>query len=233
MNNLSEREIQINRVNFLKWLISDKFRDNKSEFARATGVGITQIQRVLTDENNTSYRPFTDKLAKKIELTLGLARGQMDIGHQLMEKNNPPDEPSFTVDNQNRYVKKPFVLWSNYCININSIKEKTELTGMLLEKEIIVAEDSFIIEIDSDNYERLYKGTQLLIDLNCSPKNRDLVIISFDKNPPTIAKWLSELGELQVELLEQGYPGSTHLEGKEYKILGVVIWVQKKGSRTI
>ena len=99
---------------------------------------------------------------------------------------------------------------------------------MLIDKKIPVTENCFLLEINTDFFPELKKGTTLLINPDAQPKKTDVIIIKFNDEPPTLARYRPGMGEYHVEPMETGYPGSISLENKNFTILGVAISAHPK-----
>lgn len=77
MNTAVSAVFEVRREN-LRRLVLDKFEGNRAAFSRAAGVHQNQVNLLLTD-NDAHRRNLGEGLARKIEGTLGLVDGYLDV----------------------------------------------------------------------------------------------------------------------------------------------------------
>lgn len=140
---------------------------------------------------------------------------------------------NLTLPDSIQIVKMPFLSWSEFCRNTNSINNKKELDFMIIDNGITVSEEIYALDLDTNIFRRLPGGTRILIDPKKIPEKNNTVVLSIDDGIPTLVRWNPGLGLLQVEPLESGYPNSISLEGKNYTVLGVAVWQHAKGGALI
>ncbi len=167
-------------------------------------------------------RGIGDKTARKLEEIAGKAENWLDNIHVINETpekyKKDPDikiKPAYTFNCQ-------FVYWSETCDTSRSNNYKRELRTMSISENNL-SENVYGVEIDSDIFVDYPNGSQLLIEPDFAPTKGDIIVISFNDNQKTLARYLPALGEIQIEPLERGMPGSKTLTNNDYTIHGVVI----------
>lgn len=205
---------------------------NTTELARRSGVPQPTVQRFIKGQHGQPR----DTTIKKIAAGLGILEAELRglSAAYLSDNETAERQPGYNVnliqaDEHHQQTKLKKTKWSEFCTNSDSITDNTELLFMLLKKEIEVTDRCFWIEINSTIYKDLKPGSMLLINPDATPNTRNTIIITFQGEPKTLAKYYKGLGGLHIEPLETGYPESVPLAGKQYTVDGVVIWVQPPG----
>lgn len=206
----------------------DKRGWNAYDLSNASRVPQPTIQRFLSGKHGDPRSNTIKKIAVGLKISEAKLRG-FDNTEVSEKTTSYLSSPGFTFPANVQVIQMPFMAWSEYCENTDSINKK-ELDFMMIDNEINISEEIYAIDIDTNTFKEFPAGTRILIDPLKKPEKNKIIVLTIGDGIQTLVRWNPGLGLLQVEPLESGYPNSISLEGKNYTVLGVAVWQHHKGG---
>ncbi|MDF7627686.1 S24 family peptidase [Erwiniaceae bacterium L1_55_4] len=195
--------------------------NTKASFAELLGISASQFSQLLGEK---SVRNVGDKMARKIEASLGLANGWLDSLHSpaAIDANVANPVP------YSRGVRYPVLskvqagAWAEAC-EPYTLKE----IDLWLESDAHTQGDAFWLEVEGDSMTApmglsIPEGTFVLFDTGREPANGNLVIAKLvDDNEATFKKLVIDGSQKYLKGLNPQWP-MTPINGN-CKIIGVAI----------
>lgn len=195
--------------------------NTKASFAELLGISASQFSQLLGEK---SVRNVGDKMARKIEMSLGLANGWLDSLHSpaTIDANVANPVP------YSRGVRYPVLskvqagAWAEAC-EPYTLKE----IDLWLESDAHTQGDAFWLEVEGDSMTApmglsIPEGTFVLFDTGREPANGNLVIAKLvDDNEATFKKLVIDGSQKYLKGLNPQWP-MTPINGN-CKIIGVAI----------
>lgn len=202
--------------------------NTKASFAELLGISASQFSQLLGEK---SVRNVGDKMARKIETSLGLPNGWLDSLHsaEAIDANVTTPQP-FT-----RGTSYPLISWVSAGAWCEAIEPYT-LSEILerYESNAHVEGDAFWLRVKGDSMTSPYgqsiaEGMMILVDTGREPKNGSLVVAKLtDANEATFKKLVIDSG-LGKKYLQPLNPQQERIEvNGNCKIIGVAI--EQRGS---
>lgn len=212
-------EIRLENLKSLIGEVEDRKTFTDLSSSQRLGIDYSYIGQLL---NNS--RGIGDKTARKLEEIGNKPTNWMDNTHEGIkeEKSDYTLNPNLKIKPAQTF-KCEFYYWSDICRTLNSDITNRELRTMSINKNLTITNEIYGVEIDTDAFKSYPKGSHLLIEPAATPVKGDVIIISFDDDQKTIARYAPVGKDIYVELLERGMPGSKSLGMNSYTIHGVII----------
>lgn len=179
------------------------------ELARQTSVPPSTIKKIRNRYNPNPTLTTLLPLAQFFSVTLGQLVGE-----------EPLSDLSNREDQQQEIVLRhlPLIAWEEA---VTWPKTQEQLHATKLTEQSCSA-NAFALIVDEDNWDRLAKGTVLIIDPSIEPRHSDLVVThKLGQALPSVRQILFDDGHVYLKPIVQGYNMITFTS--EHTILGVVV----------
>lgn len=195
--------------------------NTKASFAELLGISASQFSQLLGEK---SVRNVGDKMARKIETSLGLPNAWLDSVHSTIGLDANVSDPIPYA----RGVRYPVLskiqagAWAE-AVEAYTLKD----VGLWLESDAHVQGDSFWLEVDGDSMTSPHglsipEGTFVLFDTGREPVNGSLVVAKLvDDNEATFKKLVIDGSQKYLRGLNPQWP-MVPINGN-CRIIGVAI----------
>lgn len=212
-----ENKMHARRQARLRDVISERFGGSQSDLATEVGVTSARISNLLAGKTT----PFTEKTARKFEVALGLAVGDLD---------KEPEDGQVDVDNQRILPRGKYVSIVGVLEGLEGPGGYVDIREAESDLEVFTPSpdpEAYSVQVQGDHLRpRIRSGEFLIIEPSMEAKPGDEVLIRL-KDGRTLVKELlyRRSGEISLASVNQGMANITIREGdvEKLELIGAVI----------
>lgn len=190
----------------------------EAELARKTGIPQPTLHRILSGSTKSPRGDSLLPLANFYCITINQLIGDEPLSDDRIPGTFNPNVHGWTTI--------PVITWE---MAANWSKTKTQLKkqswGNWVSTDAVVSNNAFALMMQGDAMmPRFPDGTVLVIDPNCTPKNRDFVIgITKDQSTAACKQLLIDGSDRYLKPINKDFQSTLIKDNKDCEIIGVVV----------